>query len=65
MKLEEMRIAVEEAKSVLYRVDVLTENMLRMIAGRLRGNKRISGYILSELKRELRDFNIHTKQWKS
>lgn len=57
---DEMRIAMDEAKARMDAVDSYASEMARLLQGRLR---HCSRYVLAELKRELRDFNIHTKEW--
>lgn len=56
-----MRAAVAEAEHVNQAANEQAGAMARIIRGRLR---HVSSYTLCELKRELRDFNIHTGQWK-
>lgn len=60
-KFDEMRQAVAEAKVTLSAADGVAADMARMLVGRLRC---ASGYTLQQLKRELRDYNIHTGRWK-
>lgn len=61
-RFDEMRAAVNEAESTLRAVDSIAEQLARMLVGRLR---KVSSYYLSKLKRELRDYNIHTGKWKA
>lgn len=63
MNFTEMTEAVRDAKSTINRADNFVCNMADMIVGRLR-TANISGYVLKKLKRELRDYNIHTGTWK-
>ncbi len=56
-----MRAAIDEATRVQRAADEQAHAMARMLRGRLR---HVGAGILSELKRELRDFNIHTGEWK-
>lgn len=60
-KLDEMRQAVQEARNVLSAADDVADDMARLLRGRL---KKVSPYVLAQLKRELKNFNIHTSQWK-
>ena len=61
-KFEDMRQAVSEAEQTMRAADSVAESMARMLVGRLR--KVNSSYVLSQLKRELQDFNMHTSTWK-
>ncbi len=66
MNIEDVRQAVTEAKSAFYLADQNTEAMVGLIVGRLHHVKSYRGRrALSDLKRELRDFNIHTGEWKN
>lgn len=58
---DEMRRALSVARSVQKAADENTNAMADLIRGRLRN---VSSYRLASLKRELRDFNIHTGTWK-
>lgn len=60
-KFDEMRQAVQEAEYTLRAADNVTAQMGRLIQSRLR---QCDTSTLEEMKRELRDFNIHTGQWK-
>lgn len=63
MNSSEMHAAVNEAKATISRADLEVGRMASMIAGRLR-NGRVHCGALEELKRELKDYNIHTRSWK-
>jgi len=52
---------VDEAKRTLSYADDMADQMARFLKGRLR---HCDGYVLADLKRELRDFNAHTKTWR-
>lgn len=54
-KFDEMREAMQEAEDTL-------RAAARLLSGRMR--KVNSSYLIAQLKRELRDFNIHTGKWK-
>lgn len=56
-----MRQALSEAADIQRAADMNSEHMAQMLRGRLR---HVSAWTLSELKRELRDFNIHTGEWR-
>ena len=57
-----MREAVKEARATLEAADSVATTLAALLAGRLR--RVNSPYYLKQLKRELRDFNIHTGTWK-
>jgi hypothetical protein len=55
-----MRAAVQQARSTMTAADNAANSMADLLKGRL---KHVSFYHLKELKRELRNFNIHTGRW--
>ena len=57
-----MELAIADAEAQLRRSDMVASKLARLLRGRLR--KCDSSIVLSELKRELRDYNAHTGQWK-
>ncbi len=57
-----MRAAVEEARRTMQAADVMACRIAPLLCGKLR---HCLSSDLRELKRELRDFNIHTGEWKS
>lgn len=57
---DDMRAAVEEAKMTFRAADDAARSMALILRGRL---KHVPSYILKDLKRELRDFNITTGKW--
>lgn len=57
-----MRAAMDEARQVQAAADSQANKMANMLRGRLR---KVGSYNLAALKRELRDFNMHTGEWKS
>lgn len=61
MNLSDMEAAITSAEAELRRADMVASGLARLLRGRLR--KVESGYVLADLKRELKDFNIHTKNW--
>lgn len=63
MLLFEMRQATDEAKTILSRADFCASELAIVLRGRLRHVS--STYTLSELKKELKDFNAHTGEWKT
>lgn len=60
-KFDEMRQAVAEATHTLQAADGVAARMGEILVGRLR---HCGLYTLKQLKRELRDFNIHTGEWR-
>jgi hypothetical protein len=59
----EMKAAIEEAKAIQRRSDMVAGDMARFISGRLKISD-VPHYILCELKRELERYNMHTGTWK-
>ena len=59
---DEMRAAVSNAQSTLNAADEAAKTMAVLLKGRLR---KVSPWVLAALKRELSEFNAHTKEWKS
>lgn len=59
---DETRIAVDRAKLQMRAADACADDMARILRGRLR---HVRPWNLEALKRELREFNMHTKEWKS
>lgn len=59
---DEMRTALDEAQARFRAADDAADRIARMLIGRLSKVNSVSA--LSSLKRELRDFNIHTGKWK-
>ncbi len=60
-KFQQMTEAVRDANNTLRAADQVAYDMGRMVVGRLR---HCSVYTCEQLKRELKDFNIHTGNWK-
>lgn len=58
---DDIRAAVQQARDVNRACDGQANTLADLLEGRLR---HVSGYRLAKLKRELRDFNIHTGRWK-
>ncbi len=56
-----MRDALAEARSVMAAADDFANGAARICVGRLR---KVDWSTLKAMKRELRDFNIHTGEWK-
>jgi len=56
-----IRQALSEARDIQKAADTNASQMAAMITGRLR---HVPPWILKDLKRELRDFNLQTGYWK-
>lgn len=61
-KFDEMRSAIEEAKTTLRAADRIAAEMGWLLIGRLRHCNHMD---LVRLKKELANYNIHTGKWKS
>ena len=60
-----MRTAIQNARMALRAADSVTDDMVRLVVGRLRKvHTWLGKQALSDLKRELKDWNAHTKKWK-
>ena len=59
---DEFRCAFNTARSTMNQADSVADSMADMLVGRL---QKCSGHTLAKLKRELRDFNIQTHEWKA
>jgi hypothetical protein len=62
MDFDEMCKAVNQAKVQLNLVDSIAGKLASLLVGRLRHVD--SGWVLAQLKTQLRDFNAHTKTWR-
>jgi hypothetical protein len=60
-RFDEMIGAIEDAEITLRSADNVAKRLARVLPGRLR---HCDAYTLKRLKRELRDFNITTGEWK-
>jgi hypothetical protein len=61
VEIDDIMKAINEANNLQKRVDYNSKNMARLLIGRLRNID--SNYILSALKRELKDYNAKTGKW--
>lgn len=61
MNWDDFRQAFSTARHTMNQADNVANDMADMLDGRLR---KVSGFRLAKLKRQLRDFNIHTGEWK-
>lgn len=59
---DDMRLAVSKSRDTLRAADSVSTDMANLLRGRLRNV--LNEYALADLKRELRDFNIKTREWK-
>lgn len=59
---DEILRAVNDANQQLRAADEVATDLARLLDGRLR--RVNSAYILSRLKEQLRDFNMHTGKWR-
>lgn len=57
---DELRAALEQARALNRAVDSQCNALVDLLEGRLR---KASPCRLARLKRELRDYNIHTGRW--
>ena len=57
---DDMRLAVQHARSTFNAADNQADAMARMLDGRLR---HCGPTALAALKKQLRNFNIHTGRW--
>ena len=62
MSLSDMRNEIGAAGRVLSNADEVAASMADLLQGRL---QHCRPWVLAQLKRELKDFNIHTKRWKN
>jgi len=58
---DELKQALSEAENINRACDHSANSMAHILRGRLR---HVNDWNLKALKRELRDFNIHTGKWK-
>lgn len=61
MDIWEMRRQINEARDVLRNADEVAGQIAGLLPGRLR---HVQTWVLQDLKRELKDFNAHTGEWK-
>lgn len=57
---DQMETTLDEARAIQNAADSHATRMARMLRGRLR---HVNRYVLEDLKRELRNFNMHTGRW--
>ena len=62
MNFDEMKQAISQARSTFNLADSMASTLADLLVGRLR---MVSSWTLVKLKRELRNFNAHTKTWKN
>lgn len=61
MSLRDMQGEIDDARRTLEHADQLAQQLARLLQGRLR---KVHSWTLKGLKRELRDFNMHTGKWR-
>ena len=61
MDIYEMRRQISAARNTLENADQVAGSIAILLPGRLR---HCSSTVLEKLKKELKDYNIHTGQWK-
>lgn len=61
-KFDLMRESLDEARTVMRAADVMAGDMAFLLRGRLR---KVPANTLAALKKELREFNAATREWKS
>lgn len=61
MDIDELRKAINEAEATFRAADAAAVQIARLLKGRMR---QVSPWLVKEIKRELRDFNMHTEKWK-
>lgn len=61
MDYDEMKKALSGAARVMSLADSFASDMARLLVGRLRG---VNSSLLIKLKRELKDYNMHTREWR-
>lgn len=63
---EQTRRGLAQAKAQIRAVDLIAEDLAVLLKGRCRQASKtwIGGDAIADLKRELKDFNIHTRRWK-
>ena len=64
MTFDEFSQAVAEAETIERRANDAVQRLARICAGRLRVSK-VPGYVLVQLKQELRDFDMRTHTWRT
>ena len=63
MEFHEMHEAIKDARQTINRADQFKNQMAGLFVGQLQAS-RIGDYTLCRLKRELRNYNMHTGLWK-
>lgn len=63
MNYNDVNIARDNALRTLNNADIAVRQAANLITNRLRSSG-VSGSVLCELKKELKNFNMHTCQWK-
>lgn len=62
MQLTEMKSAIQNAEQELFKAECVANDLARVLKGRL---KNVTGFeLLRSLKKELKNYNSNTRQWK-
>lgn len=64
MNWDDFRESFNDGKQAIRQGDSVARQMAEMLTGRLR-KANVNYSVLTALKKELRDFNIHTGEWKT
>lgn len=66
MNYKEAKQAISDAETTIKMADIMVNDIIKILPGRLR---KVSGYwpeeCLCDIKKELKNFNMKTRQWKS
>ena len=69
MNYREFREAVEDAETTIRRADMVSNDLAKMLVGRLRSVTKSNMYsdhnVLAALKKELSEYNAKKREWKS
>jgi len=63
LSFDDVYNGIRDAESTIHQFENRIDRMANLISGKLRAGK-VSGFILSRLKRELKDYNMATGKWK-
>lgn len=61
MNFDEMTAAVDDAGHTMSLANIAAKKVAGLLVGRLR---TVEVWVLADLKRELRDFDLRSKSWK-
>lgn len=63
MTIDEAANAIRSARQQIILAEQAAQQVSNLLAGRLKA-LRVNDDTLTALKKELRDYNIHTREWK-